>query len=321
MTTTGGGTLARAIVMSLGSLLSGALLIYALIPIVDKFRLMQTNGIFDTWDTSTNLGLNGPLLMAAIVGGSVFRPAASRAVRDVDGRVGEVLRVVPFGTLGAFLVSLAGPRMMTAPTTVGWLEDPTFGNREEWGTLSWVFYALPYALTVLLGIGVLIAIWHGLVEVRADRRRGSQTLHHDNTEGMTMGLFGKRDKQEGLRMAEDIGAGRGLQGKLMRGLMGAENADRIGAAAQAARAGETASMAMAAGVASISATVTAVVDTGQLVNFDPMVNLTAQLDDGRTVTLHTLVSKLQIPRVGDRIALIENPAQPGTLLYGGLAQV
>lgn len=137
---------------------------------------------------------------------------------------------------------------------------------------------------------------------------------------MTMGLFGKRDKSEGIRMAEDIGAGRGLQGKLVRGLIGRENADTIGMAAQAAQAGQAAAMAAAAGVAPIPATVLSLVDTGQLVNFDPMVVITAQFDDGRQVELQTLVSKLQIPRVGDRIALMENPAQPGTLVYAGLAQ-
>ncbi|MEV7972888.1 hypothetical protein [Cellulomonas sp. NPDC089187] len=134
-----------------------------------------------------------------------------------------------------------------------------------------------------------------------------------------MGLFGKRDKEAAYQAAEDIGAGRGLQGKLLRGLMGAEVAGQVGAAAQAARSAETAAMAMSSGVATVPATVLGIVDTGQLVNFDPMVMLTLQFADGQQLQLQTVVSKLQVPRVGDTVALIDNPAQPGSYAYAGLA--
>ena len=35
--------------------------------------------------------------------------------------------------------------------------------------------------------------------------------------------------------------------------------------------------------------------------------------------MQTLVSELQIPRVGDSVNLIPNPAKPGTYGYGGPA--
>ena len=75
----------------------------------------------------------------------------------------------------------------------------------------------------------------------------------------------------------------------------------------------------ASGIPGVTATVTALNDTGQLINFDPVVNLSVTLEDGTAVEMQTLVSKLQIPRVGDSVNLIPNPAQPGTYVYGGLA--
>ena len=70
----------------------------------------------------------------------------------------------------------------------------------------------------------------------------------------------------------------------------------------------------------IKATVTALADTGTLINNDPVVNLSVTLEGSQTLQLdQTLVSKLQIPRVGDSITLIPNPAQPGSYVYGGLA--
>jgi hypothetical protein len=57
-----------------------------------------------------------------------------------------------------------------------------------------------------------------------------------------------------------------------------------------------------------------------MINNDPVVNLSVTLEGGQALQLdQTLVSKLQIPRVGDSVTLIPNPAQPGTYVYGGLA--
>lgn len=135
-----------------------------------------------------------------------------------------------------------------------------------------------------------------------------------------MGLFGKRpSRDEAMGMAQDIADGRGLQGKLMRGLMGRENADRLGQSLAAAQSAQSGAQAAAAGLPTMTATVTQVIDTGRLINFDPVLVLAATLADGTPVQVETLVSKTQIPRVGDAIALIDNPAQPGTLAYAGPA--
>jgi hypothetical protein len=35
------------------------------------------------------------------------------------------------------------------------------------------------------------------------------------------------------------------------------------------------------------------------------------------ITLHTIVSKLRIPRAGDHVLLVADPARPGSYLYAG----
>lgn len=135
-----------------------------------------------------------------------------------------------------------------------------------------------------------------------------------------MGMFGKpRDREEAMSQAEDIAAGRGFVGKIGRAFIGAENAQRMQDGLAAARTSQAAASAVAAGLPTMAATVAGVADTGQLINFDPVVVLTATLPDGRSVQVQTVVSKLQIPRPGDTVLLVENPAQPGTLAYAGLA--
>ncbi len=133
-----------------------------------------------------------------------------------------------------------------------------------------------------------------------------------------MGMFGRsHDKEKAMRQAEDIAAGRGLVGKLGRAFVGADGAARMQEGLAAARGSQAAAAAVAAGMPTIMATVAAVADTGQLINFDPVVIITATLADGSPVQVQTLVSKLQIPRHGDTVLLVENPAAPGTLAYVG----
>ncbi len=67
------------------------------------------------------------------------------------------------------------------------------------------------------------------------------------------------------------------------------------------------------------ATVVSLADTGQLVNFDPIVDLVVQLADESRIALRTIVSKVGIPRAGDEVRLIADPRQPGAYLYAGTA--
>jgi len=69
----------------------------------------------------------------------------------------------------------------------------------------------------------------------------------------------------------------------------------------------------------VRATVTALADTGKLVDSDPVVALSVTLAGGQSVEMESLVSKLQIPRVGDSINVIPNPVQSDPYAYGGLA--
>lgn len=145
-----------------------------------------------------------------------------------------------------------------------------------------------------------------------------------------MGLFGnhKQSKEarseETQQYAERLVSGKGVSGKLTRGIMGKEFTDRMAEGLQAGREGQAHAAAHAAAAASgqfgVPATVTAPTDTGKLVNLDPIVALSLTMADGRALEMETLVSMLQIPRVGDSITLTPNPAQPGTYVYGGPAR-
>lgn len=138
-----------------------------------------------------------------------------------------------------------------------------------------------------------------------------------------MGLFGRKKNEDAteraMRQAENIAAGKGLSGKLMKGFMGAENAAQLGSAMDTARQAQAAMALQAQGLPTIPATVVDLSDTGKLINFDPVVDMTATLESGEQVQLQTLVSKLQIPRVGDRVLLMQNPQLPGQYTYSGLA--
>lgn len=137
-----------------------------------------------------------------------------------------------------------------------------------------------------------------------------------------MALFGRKKTDEerledAMRTAERIGQGRGLAGGLTRLMGGSEVTGKIKDAMEAARSGQAGMAAMQAGAPVRTASVSAVADTGQTINDNPVVELTLDLD-GQTTTLRTIVSRLQIPRPGDHVNVLENPAG-GAPLYGGLA--
>lgn len=140
-----------------------------------------------------------------------------------------------------------------------------------------------------------------------------------------MGLFGKDKRsdaertEDAMQQAEKIVGGKGLTGKLAKGFMGADTMAKFGEGLETARNAQADAAIAASGIPGVPAKVTALSDTGQLINYDPVVNLTATLESGQVIEMQTLVSKLQIPRVGDSINLIPNPSQPGTYVYGGLA--
>jgi len=136
-----------------------------------------------------------------------------------------------------------------------------------------------------------------------------------------MGLFNRKSMQErqedAMKMAENIGQGKGLYGRMTKAFIGSENAESIQSMTASMRQTQDAAQLQAAGVPTESVTVLAVQDTGQSVNGNPNVVLTVQIQE-QPVTLLTLVSRLEIPRAGEQVLVLRDP-QSGSLLYAGLA--
>jgi hypothetical protein len=134
-----------------------------------------------------------------------------------------------------------------------------------------------------------------------------------------MGLFGNRKSREerGIEIANKVASGKGFYGRMTKAFVGAEDFSRIQGAVGAFNNGVDVQAMIAAGVPTVPATVVSIQDTGQLVNFDPVVDLLVQLADENRVALRTLVSKLHIPRAGDAVRLVADPRVPGAYLYAG----
>lgn len=134
-----------------------------------------------------------------------------------------------------------------------------------------------------------------------------------------MGWFGRKNKQEDAIAKADTLMNKGLTGMMMKGMVPKQHRDAINQSLDSARQAQMA----ASGSLPIAATATvvSVTDTGKLINFDPIVVLVLDVTetDGSQYqrTLETLVSKMQIPRAGDRVGLGQNPANPAELIYMG----
>jgi len=135
-----------------------------------------------------------------------------------------------------------------------------------------------------------------------------------------MGWFSKKNKQEDAIAKADRMMNKGLTGMMMKGFVPKQHREAIHQSLDSAKQAQLA----ASGSLPLTATATVVTitDTGKLINFDPIVVLVLDVTEtsGRQYqrTLETLVSKMQIPRVGDRIGLGQNPANPSELIYMGL---
>ncbi|MEV0642532.1 hypothetical protein AB0I77_48035 [Streptomyces sp. NPDC050619] len=136
-----------------------------------------------------------------------------------------------------------------------------------------------------------------------------------------MGIFGKGKSREekAAKIAEQVAGGKGFYGRMTRATLGREDYTKLQQSIGAYNSGATVQQLLAAGVPTITAVVVAISDTGKLVNFDPVVDLVLQLTGATAdpITLQTIVSKLRIPRAGDQVLLIADPANPGAYLYAG----
>ncbi|MGW3290391.1 hypothetical protein ACWDR3_37730 [Streptomyces sp. NPDC001002] len=136
-----------------------------------------------------------------------------------------------------------------------------------------------------------------------------------------MGIFGKGKSREekAAKIAEQVAGGKGFYGRMTRATLGSEDYAKLQQSLGAYQSGATVQQLLAMGVPTVPAVVVSIGDTGKMVNFDPVVNLVLQLTGvtADPITLQTIVSKLRIPRAGDQVLLIADPANPGRYLYAG----
>ena len=134
-----------------------------------------------------------------------------------------------------------------------------------------------------------------------------------------MGIFRKSREEQTAKIVEQVASGKGFYGRLTRASLGGQDFAKVQQSLGAYQAGATAQQLLAMGAPTLPAVVVSIGDTGKLVNFDPVVDLVVQPVSGTTdrIELQTIVSKLQIPRTGDRVLLIADPTHPGSYLYAG----
>ncbi|MGO3234952.1 MAG: hypothetical protein ACTIKT_15960 [Microbacterium sp.] len=136
-----------------------------------------------------------------------------------------------------------------------------------------------------------------------------------------MGLFNRKSmeqrQQDAMKMADDIGQGKGFYGKMTKAFLGSEFTEQVAQATSSMHQADHASALRAQGAPTETVTVLGIQDTGQSVNDNPHIVLTVEAA-GTPTALATLVSRLEIPRVGEQVLVVREP-QTGTLLYAGLA--
>ncbi|MEU3615468.1 hypothetical protein ABZ725_24515 [Streptomyces sp. NPDC006872] len=136
-----------------------------------------------------------------------------------------------------------------------------------------------------------------------------------------MGIFSKRGKnreERAAHIADQVAGGKGFYGRATRAFLGKQDFAEVQQTIGAYKSGQDVQQLLAMGAPTIPAVVLAIGDTGRLVNYDPVVDLVLQ-PSGTTdpITLQTVVSKLRIPRTGDQVLLVADPARPGGYLYAG----
>lgn len=136
-----------------------------------------------------------------------------------------------------------------------------------------------------------------------------------------MGLFGsgKSREEKAMDIADQIASGKGFYGRLTKATLGSEDFARVQESIGAMHTGMNVQQLLAMGVPTTPAKAISVSDTGQLVNYDPVVDLTVEFGNGAQISLRTIISKLAIPRRGDGVLLVADPQSPGNWLYAGLA--
>jgi hypothetical protein len=132
--------------------------------------------------------------------------------------------------------------------------------------------------------------------------------------------FGKKqedDPQKALDNAKNS-LNKGLSGGLTKAFMGKDFVDKMNTtmdAGQAALDGVKQQQWLAQSGLDATADVVAIADTGTLINMNPVVMLSLKVQPAIggaafDTTGQSMVSKIAIPRVGDKIKIKYNPADP-----------
>ena len=137
-----------------------------------------------------------------------------------------------------------------------------------------------------------------------------------------MDAFNEKDKSKRLEAAEELINQKGIMGSLIRGTLGEEGVAEVNEALQMAQ--EAQQNASAAANASVIATADVLDVAGKnvLVMNQPLVTLTLRVHqvgvEPYVISLDTTVSGVQIPHIGDRVNLGQNPAKPYEFIYLGI---
>ncbi len=134
--------------------------------------------------------------------------------------------------------------------------------------------------------------------------------------------FGKKmedDPKKALENADNV-LNKGLTGALTKGFMGKDFVNKMNNAidkGQEAIAGIEQSQWVAQNGLDATAEVLSVMDTGQTINMNPVVVLTLKVTPTAgaefQTTAQSMVSRIAVPRTGDKIKIKYNPANPSQI--------
>lgn len=131
--------------------------------------------------------------------------------------------------------------------------------------------------------------------------------------------FGKKNEDDPKKAIEkaDKTLNSGLTGMFTKAFVGQDNLNKINASLDMAKNYTDTSNLAQTGMGA-TAEVLSIADTGALINFNPVVkmrlNVTPQFGPAFQVDAETAVSKIAIPRVGDKINIKYNPANTSQVL-------
>jgi hypothetical protein len=136
-------------------------------------------------------------------------------------------------------------------------------------------------------------------------------------------MFNKKQEEDPQKALDNAkkSLNKGLSGGLTKAFMGKDFVDKMNSAmdqGQAALDGVKAGEWLAQNGADATAEVVSIADTGSMINMNPVVMLVLKVQPAAGAAFdtagQTVVSKIAIPRVGDKIKIKYNPATPAQFI-------